>query len=251
MTVQTAAAREKQYLAHPLSRAETASSNGFYYLCAMTIPPILSAEAEAYAQAFTASEDALLREIAAFTTQEHPHAHMLSGHVQGKFLSFLSTIQQPKYVLEIGTFTGYSALCLAEGLQADGELHTIECREEDAATARNYFSKSKRNHQIHLHTGNAADIIPVLEHHWDMVFIDADKTGYIGYYDLVVPRLNKGGIILADNVLFHGQVLEEPISGKNAKAIHAFNEHVKKDERTEQVLLTIRDGLLLIKKKEA
>ncbi|MFZ6023629.1 MAG: O-methyltransferase [Bacteroidota bacterium] len=217
----------------------------------MNTPLILSPEAEAYAQAFTASEDGLLQEIAQITRQQHPQAHMLSGQVQGKFLSFLSTIQRPKYVLEIGTFTGYSALCLAEGLQANGELHTIECREDDAGTARNYFSKSKRNHQIHLHIGNAAEIIPALEHNWDLVFIDADKTGYIGYYEQLVPCLNKGGLIIADNVLFHGQVLEETISGKNAKAIHAFNEHVRQDERTEQVLLTIRDGLLLIKKKDA
>ncbi len=221
------------------------------YLRPMTPPPILSPKAEAYAMAFTSSEDALLEEIAGYTAQEHPQAHMLSGQVQGKFLSFLSTIQRPKYVLEIGTFTGYSALCLAEGLQPDGELHTIECREEDASTARNYFSKSKRNHQIHLHVGNAAEIIPALEYQWDLVFIDADKTGYIGYYEQLVPRLNKDGLIIADNVLFHGQVLEDPISGKNGKAIHAFNEHVQQDERTEQVLLTIRDGLLLIKKKEA
>lgn len=216
----------------------------------MNSPLVLSPEAEAYALAFTSSENELLEEISAFTGANHPHAHMLSGQVQGKFLSFLSTIIRPKYVLEIGTFTGYSAICLAEGLQPEGELHTIECREEDATTARNYFSKSNRNQQIHLHIGNASEIIPTLDFHWDLVFIDADKTGYIDYYDQIVPRLNKGGIILADNVLFHGQVLEEPIVGKNAKAIHAFNEHVKQDTRTEQVLLTIRDGLLLIKKKE-
>lgn len=216
----------------------------------MNTPLVLSPEAEAYALAFTSSENDLLKEISAYTAANHPHAHMLSGEVQGKFLSFISTIIRPKYVLEIGTFTGYSALCLAEGLDADGELHTLECREEDGTTARNYFSKSKRNHQIHLHIGNAADIIPTLDFSWDLVFIDADKTGYIGYYEQIIPRLNKNGIILADNVLFHGQVLEQPINGKNAKAIHAFNEHVKQDPRTEQVLLTIRDGLLLIKKKE-
>lgn len=215
----------------------------------MALPLTLSPEAEAYAQAFTASENGLLQEIAAFTAREHPHAHMLSGQVQGKFLSFLSTIQRPKYVLEIGTFTGYSAICLAEGLQPDGELHTIECREEDATIARNYFSKSHRKDQIHLHIGNAGEIIPTLDHPWDLVFIDADKTGYINYYEQLIPRMAENGIILADNVLFHGQVLEETISGKNAKAIHAFNEHVKQDPRTEQVLLTIRDGLLMVKKK--
>jgi len=215
----------------------------------MSTPLIISPQAEAYAQLFTSADDALLKEIEEYTNAHHPHAHMLSGQVQGKFLAFLSTILRPKYVLEIGTFTGYSALCLAEGLQSNGELHTIECREEDAQTAQNYFSKSYRKDQIHLHIGNAGEIIPTLEHPWDLVFIDADKTGYIDYYEQLVPRMAENGIILADNVLFHGQVLEAPISGKNAKAIHAFNEHVKKDTRTEQVLLTIRDGLLMVKKK--
>lgn len=215
----------------------------------MSAPIIVSPQAENYSALFTSKLDGLLQQIEADTQAHHPHAHMLSGHVQGKFLAFLSTMMRPKYVLEIGTFTGFSALCLAQGLQSGGELHTIELREEDAATARGYFSKSERNKQIHLHTGNAAEIIPTLPHAWDLVFIDADKTGYIGYYEQLVPRLNENGMILADNVLFHGQVLEDPISGKNAKAIHAFNEHVQQDTRTEQVLLTIRDGLLLVKKK--
>lgn len=233
-----------------LSTSPSSPSKRFSYLYRMNTPLIISPGAEAYAQSFTAPEAGLLQEIARFTQTAHPHAHMLSGQVQGKFLSFISTIQRPRYVLEIGTFTGYSALCLADGLSPEGELHTIECREEDATTARNYFSKSKRNHQIHLHIGNAAEIIPTLPYQWDLVFMDADKTGYIGYYEQIVPKLSKNGIILADNVLFHGQVMEDPITGKNAKAIHAFNEHVKKDPRTEQVLLTIRDGLLMIKKRE-
>jgi predicted O-methyltransferase YrrM len=215
----------------------------------MDSPLILSPAADQYSSLFTSELQGLLREIEQDTLAHHPHAHMLSGQVQGQFLRLLSTILQPKYVLEIGTFTGFSALCLAAGLQETGELHTIELREEDASKARQYFSKSERNKQIHLHTGPAAEIIPTLPHEWDLVFIDADKTGYIGYYEQLVPRLSKNGMILADNVLFHGQVLEEPISGKNAKAIHAFNEHVKQDQRTEQVLLTIRDGLLLVKKK--
>ena len=202
-----------------------------------------------YTEQFTTSEDAVLQQVSLSTRESHAHANMLSGHVQGKFLSFISTIQRPKYVLEIGTFTGYSALCLAEGLKADGELHTIELRAEDAATSKANFSKSDRNNQIHLHLGNAKEIIPGLDRNWDLVFIDADKTSYIEYYELIVPRLNTGGIILADNVLFHGQVFEEPISNKNAKAIQAFNEHVMNDPRTEQVLVTIRDGVLMIKKK--
>jgi len=204
---------------------------------------------EAYAGKFTSPEDALLADINAQTMQNHPQAHMLSGHVQGRFLSFISNILQPKYVLEIGTFTGYSALCLAEGLAADGELHTLELREEDAATSKANFSKSEKNKQIHLHLGDAREIIPKLDFSWDLVFIDADKVSYIDYYELVVPRLSARGIILADNVLFHGEVFNEPLSGKNAKAIQAFNEHVINDPRTEQVLVTIRDGVLLIKKK--
>jgi len=205
--------------------------------------------AEAFAAQFTSAEDELLRGINKHTTENHPHAQMLSGHVQGKFLSFISTILNPKYVLEIGTFTGYSAICLAEGLESGGELHTIELREEDAVTARENFSKSKRNKQIHLHFGNAKEIIPGLQYPWDLVFIDADKTAYIDYYELVVPRLSERGIIIADNMFFHGEVLQEPVTGKNAKAIQAFNEHVKNDARTEQVLVTVRDGILLIKKK--
>jgi len=206
--------------------------------------------AEAYAQQFTTPDNALLQSIQANTLLNHPHAHMISGPVQGQFLSFISGMVQPQYILEIGSFTGYSALCLANGLTDSGELHTIELREADAETAALNFSKSTRNKQIHLHIGNAIDIIPSLNFEWDLVFIDADKTAYIEYYELIVPRLSKKGMIIADNVLFHGQVLENPVTGKNAKAIQAFNEHIQADERTEQVLLTIRDGLVLIKKKK-
>ena len=205
--------------------------------------------AEAYAEQFTSAETDLLAAINKQTLENHPHAHMLSGHVQGKFLSLLSTLVKPNYILEIGTFTGYSAICLAAGLNEKGELHTVECREEDAATAKSNFSKSERNKQIHLHIGNALSIIPDLQYGWDLVFIDADKTSYIDYYEMIMPRLNEGGLIVVDNVFFHGDVLKEPITGKNGKAIHSFNEHVKNDPRSEQVMVTLRDGLLLIKKK--
>ena len=201
-----------------------------------------------YAERFSSAESPLLEEINKYTQANHPHAHMLSGRLQGRFLSMLSRLLQPQYILEIGTFTGYSALCLAEGLAPTGGLHTIEIREDDAATAKGYFDRSVYSNQIHLMVGPAATIIPQLPFTWDLVFIDADKTGYIEYYELVVPRLRKGGLIIADNVLFHGQVLETVISGKNAKAIHAFNEHVKSDPRVETSLVTLRDGLLLIRK---
>lgn len=211
---------------------------------------LIDQQINSYAERFSSEESPLLAEIGAYTQANHPHAHMLSGKLQGRFLSMLSKLMQPMYILEIGTFTGYSALCLAEGLQPEGSLHTLELREADAATARNYFDRSTHSNQIHLHIGEAAQLIPQIPQIWDLVFIDADKTGYQEYYELVMPRLRKGGLIIADNVLFHGQVLEPVISGKNAKAIHAFNEHVKSDPRVETNLVTLRDGLLLIRKKD-
>lgn len=209
---------------------------------------IISALAETYVDKHTSAEDELLDKINKETVENHPLAHMLSGHVQGKLLSFISKLLAPKHILEIGTFTGYSALCLLKGLSSEGELHTIEIRKEDAETALRNFKFAKNNNLITLHVGNAKDIIPALTHQWDLVFIDADKVSYIDYYELVLPRLSEKGLIIADNVLFHGQVLEKPIKGKNALAIDAFNKHVSADIRVEQVMLSVRDGLLLIKK---
>jgi caffeoyl-CoA O-methyltransferase len=190
-----------------------------------------------------------LQQINRDTQAQHPHAHMLSGHVQGKLLEMISLLLRPERILEIGTFTGYSALCLAKGLAPNGVLHTIECREEDAKTSQENFNSAEYGHQIQLHTGNALEIIPTLGETWDLVFIDADKVGYTDYYKLVLPQLRKGGVILADNVFFHGEVLQQPIKGKNAIAIQAFNEYVKQDESVEKVMLSVRDGLLLIIKK--
>lgn len=209
---------------------------------------ILSA-AEMYAHTFTSASGTLLDELEADTLSNHPKAHMISGKVQGQFLRFISHCVRPARVLELGTFTGYSALCLAAGLTPDGQLHTIELREADAQTAQSYFSRSEKAGQILLHCGNALDIIPTLEEKWDLVFIDADKVHYSDYYQLIFPRVRSGGVILADNVLFHGEVLEEPVKGKNAKALAAFNEMIAADDRVEQVLLTLRDGLMLIRKK--
>ncbi len=211
---------------------------------------IISSLVENYITRYTSNESSVLRKINEETVRNHPQAHMLSGHVQGRFLSFISKLIQPKYVLEIGTFTGYSAICLAEGLTDDGELHTIELRQEDANTALRNFNETGYNKRIILHVGNAKEIIPDLQFEWDLVFIDADKVSYIEYYELVLSRLSKKGVIIADNVLFHGQVLDEPVKGKNAIAIDSFNKHVTNDSRVEQVMLSLRDGLLLIKKKE-
>jgi len=210
---------------------------------------IINNKAEDYATRFTTPTDNLLQEIEKYTLENHPQAIMLSGPIQGKLLEMISLMIRPERILEIGTFMGYSALCLAKGLAAQGELHTLEIGKEDADIARNYFSKSLYAKQIILHEGNALDIIPALNETWDLIFIDADKVNYINYYELTLPMLKKGGFILADNVLFHGEVLEENITGKNAKAIHAFNEHLEKDDRIQHVLMTVRDGLMLIQKK--
>lgn len=210
---------------------------------------LLNPLAEAYAEKYTTSHDSLIEEVASTTLGTHPKANMMSSRLQGKFLEIFSILQSPSKILEIGTFTGFSALCLVKGLQEGGKLHTIELRDEDSRTARQYFARSKYAEKIILHTGNALMIIPQLHEKWDLVFIDADKTGYLEYYNLILPDVRSGGVILADNVLYHGEVLEEPIKGKNAKAISEFNEYIKNDDRVEHVLLPIRDGLMLIRKK--
>lgn len=180
---------------------------------------------------------------------EHPHAHLQSNWNQGGFLAFISKILNPKYIIEIGTFNGFSTLCLAEGLTADGQIDTIEIREEDAKKAQSYFEQYGHGKNIYQHTGDAKTILPKLPQLFDLAFIDADKTGYIDYYTLLKPKMSTNGIIIADNTLFHGEVLEEKISGKSAKAIQAFNELIAADVETEKILLTIRDGLTLIRKK--
>ena len=209
---------------------------------------IVHPKAEEYATKFTSDTDELLQEIEAINSI-HSRSTMLSGPVQGKLLELLSIALQPQRILEVGTFLGYSALCMAKGLKAGGRLHTIELSKESGDTAERFFAKSSQHEQIILHRGSALELIPTIDEAWDLVFIDADKVNYINYYELTLPRLKKGGVILADNVLFHGEVLEDEISGKYAKAINAFNEHVAADTRVEQVMMTVRDGLMFIVKK--
>jgi caffeoyl-CoA O-methyltransferase len=210
---------------------------------------IINPRAQAYAEKYSSKLGPLLEEIEGYTMRHHPQAHMLSGALQGKLLAMVSQLLRPRRILEIGTFMGYSALCLAEGLTEDGRLHTIELRGEDADRAEGYFRRSNRADRILLHRGNALAILPTLDENWDIVFIDADKPGYSDYYRLVLPRVRPGGLIIADNVLFHGEVLSEPVEGKSAKAIQAFNDLVGADEAVDKVLLTIRDGLFFIRKK--
>ncbi|MBA2746136.1 MAG: O-methyltransferase [Flavisolibacter sp.] len=209
---------------------------------------ITGSKAQAYVEHYTSPEDALLREVAQYTYTHHAHAQMLSGHLQGKMLEMISTMIRPKRILEIGTFTGYSALCMAKGLEAGGVLHTIELREDDAATATGYFSRSQYSSQIKIHIGEAAAIIGELNETWDLVFIDADKESYINYFNLIIPKVRVNGFILADNVLFHGQVLEEEIKGKNAKAIQGFNDFVLQRNDVEKLMLPVRDGVYILRK---
>jgi caffeoyl-CoA O-methyltransferase len=200
-----------------------------------------------YAEQLSTPEDALLKEINEFT-QSHPEAQMLSGHLQGKVLEMLSCMIRPRRILEIGTFTGYSALCLAQGLTDDGQLHTIEIRDQDADIAQGYFNRSSWASKIILHRGSALDIIPAIDEIWDLVFIDADKPGYIDYFNLVFPKLRKNGFIFADNIFFHGQALETEPKNKSAKGIQAFNGFIRQRNDIDKTVLTLRDGLFLIRK---
>ena len=175
---------------------------------------------------------------------------MLSGPYQGRVLSMISKLVRPKIILELGTFTGYATLCLAEGLQIDGEIHTIDINEELHDFQRKYFDKSGFGEQIIQHTGSALDIIPSLDMSFDLVFIDADKPNYSNYFHLIIDKLNPGGIILSDNVLWHGKVVE-PLNDKDksTKAVLDYNTLLKTDKRVETVLLPIRDGLTVSRKK--
>jgi len=204
----------------------------------------ISEALEDYAASHSENEPALLETLNRETHQKILQPRMLSGHFQGRVLSLLSKLVNPKAVLEVGTFTGYATLCLAEGLQAGGTLDTIDNNEELYDFQRKYFDKSPWGGQIIQHLGNALDIIPNLDKKFDLVFIDADKQNYPNYWNVIVPLVNKGGIILSDNVLWSGKVLE-PVKGndKSTQVLLDYNKMVKEDPRVETVLLPIRDGL--------
>jgi caffeoyl-CoA O-methyltransferase len=192
----------------------------------------------------------LLQELNRDTYAKVLNPRMLSGHLQGRFLAMLSQMLQPKTILEIGTYTGYSALCLCEGLQPDGKLITIDINDELESFSKKYFSASKWASQIIQKTGNALEIIPLLPNTFDLVFIDADKEEYIRYYDLIIDKVRSGGIIIADNVLWSGHVLK-PAEKQDleTRSIAAFNSKVRSDDRVSLTMLPIRDGLSLIRKK--
>src|SRR6266446_4700847 len=201
---------------------------------------------EQFTVAHTKQASEVLQELERETFARIYMPQMLSGHVQGRFLSMISKMVQPKNILEIGTFTGYSAICLSEGLLEAGTLYTIDVNAELETMARKYFEKAGVTTKIKYLIGNAVEIIPQLDVTFDLVFIDADKENYSRYYDLVFGKLKSGGVILADNVLWSGKVVEEK-QDEETKALVAFSDKVQNDTRVDNLLVTIRDGVMMIR----
>lgn len=210
----------------------------------------LDEKIEAYALAHSEPESAILKKINRDTHANVLMPRMLSGHLQGNLLSMLSHMVQPEQVLEIGTYTGYSAVCLAQGLKQNGQLHTIDINEELKEKVSSFFEEAGLNNKIKYYIGNALEIIPVLKETFDLVFIDADKKNYTAYYDMVFDKVRKGGYIIADNVLWSGKVLSavEKMDA-DTKTIDEFNKKIHADTRVEHMLLPVRDGLMIARKK--
>ena len=203
-----------------------------------------------YAINHTQDESNLLKALNKETHQKILQSRMISGHYQGRVLSFISQLIRPETILEIGTYTGYATLCLAEGLTKNGKIHTIEINEELIDFQKKYFDKSKFKNQIFTHIGDAIDIIPKLKFKYDLIFLDADKANYPNYMEMVVPKLKKGGVLIADNVLWSGKVLDyqQKRDDIETKGIKLFSELVKKNSSLQTLLLPIRDGLIMCRK---
>jgi predicted O-methyltransferase YrrM len=210
----------------------------------------LDPKLDEYIGRHTTPETDLLNQLNRETWIKVLQPRMLSGHVQGRILSMLSSMMAPKRILEIGTYTGYSAICLAEGLQEGGELHTIEINEELRPMIENYLDRANLKNTVKLHIGAATEIIDQIDGEFDLVFIDADKTNYLNYYKKVLPRVRKGGCIIADNVLWSGKVIEREELKKDpdTAALNEFNAFVTKDDRVQNVLFSDRDGLMVMRK---
>ena len=204
-------------------------------------------EIDEYSTQYTENEPQLLSELNRETWANVMMPRMLSGHMQGRFLSIFSKILNPEKIIEIGTYTGYSALCMAEGIQSEGEIHTIDINEEYTSIAKKYFNRSKYRNNLKQHIGNALEIIPKLEHKFQLAFIDADKENYSAYFDLIIEKMDLHGCIIADNVLWSGKVTKEN-KDKETKALDSYNKKVKSDPRVETILLPIRDGLMISRK---
>lgn len=210
----------------------------------------ISKDLSDYCENNTSPESDLLAKLNRETHLKVVSPRMLSGHLQGRFLSFISKLHQPKLILEIGTYTGYSALCLAEGLREDGKLISIDVNEETTAFARSFIEKTEYANQIELVLADAKNYIPAIKEPIDLVFIDADKKNYLSYYHLVIDKLNQGGLIIADNVLWSGKItMPESEMDKETLALHQFNQFIQQDKRVENILLPIRDGLMVVRKK--
>lgn len=203
---------------------------------------------EEYLEQHTSPMDEVLHELYRETHLHAMNPRMASGPVQGRFLQLLCQLMQPKKVLEIGTFTGFATICMARGMASDGLLTTIEANEEYEGIIRKYLAKAAVADRVRLIIGDAKEVIPTLEGGFDLVFIDADKISYPSYYDLVIEKLNPGGVVLADNVLWEGKVLNVGTKERDTKAIQAFNDKVQNDPRVENVLLPLRDGLMMVRK---
>ena len=202
-----------------------------------------------YCEQHSSPHSALLWELERETHLKTLAPQMLSGHLQGRLLSLLSRLKSPQTILEIGTFTGYATLCMAEGLAPNGKIITIEANPEIRHFIDKYAAKAGLVNAIEAHTGRAEDIIPTLTDSFDLVFLDAGKRDYHQHYDLIIDKVNKGGIILADNILWSGKVLEDPARyDKDTALLHAFNQKIVEDERVKNLLLPIRDGLMVIEK---
>lgn len=209
----------------------------------------ITEELEEYCEAHSTPESDLLYRLNRETNLKCIKPRMISGHLQGRLLSFISQMMRPKRILEIGTFTGYATLCLAEGLSDDGRIDTIEIDEELEEMIRRHFSQSGYNEKITLHIGDALQVLKQLDATWDLVFMDAEKDDYIAYYELVLPRLRQGGIIMADNVLWSGKVIQEVKTGdKETRALMKFNDYILADKRVKNFLLPFRDGIMIIEK---
>jgi len=208
----------------------------------------LGEELREYVESHTTAESDLLKKINRETFSKILMPQMLSGHLQGRVLSMLSKMIKPSKILEIGTFTGYSAICLAEGLTKEGKLITIDINEELEDRVRGYFEEAGMETIIDYRIGNALDIIPELEDKFELVFIDADKVNYSRYFDLVIDKILPGSYIIIDNVLWSGRVVDENVSDKDTVAIRKFNDMVEKENRVDNVLLPIRDGLMILRK---
>jgi caffeoyl-CoA O-methyltransferase len=202
-----------------------------------------------YSARFTSAEPEVLAQLNRTTHLRTLQPRMLSGQVQGRFLTMMAGLMNARRILEIGTFTGYSAICLAEGMAPGGKLISIDINDEVLPIAREAVTKAGYQDRIELVTGNAAEVMPSLEGPFDLIFIDADKRNYARYYELALPLLRKGGLIMADNVLWSGRVFDEQIKDADTLALRSFSEMVQHDERVNNVLLTLRDGLLLIVKR--